>query len=81
MRRAFRADPVAFILAAGFALAVNLVVLGFLIETLADGNGNAALGDNATTVLTTALGGLIGVLGYRLGATHRKGETDERDET
>jgi hypothetical protein len=64
-------DTIAIVLAVGVALAVNLLVVGFLVEAFVD-DSTPVVSDNATTILTTALGGVIGVLAYRLGATHNR---------
>jgi hypothetical protein len=58
-------DTAAVVLAIGIALAVNAVTLGVLWDAIrSEGPG---LSSNATQVLTTAFGGIIGVLGSYLG--------------
>lgn len=63
------------ILAIGLATAVNIITLASLWDALnSDGPG---LSENATQVLTTAFGGIIGVLGatlgYKQGTNHAGG--------
>lgn len=56
---------VAVILAVGIATAVNLVTAGVLYDAIfSQGPG---LSDNAVQLLTTAFGGIIGVLGAYIG--------------
>jgi hypothetical protein len=56
---------VALVLAVGISLAVILVTAGVLYDAIfSEGPG---LSDNATQLLTTAFGGIIGVLGSYLG--------------
>jgi hypothetical protein len=58
-------DWVAVILAVGLATAVNAITFAVLYDAIfSKGPG---LSDNATQVLTAALGGVIGVLGSYLG--------------
>ena len=68
----FGRDAVAIILAIGLATAVNLITLASLWVAVADKTTTGGLSENATQVLTTAFGGIIGVLGavfgYRAGA-------------
>lgn len=58
-------DWTAFILAIGLATAVNIVTLAALWDAIrSEGPG---LSENATQILTTAFGGIVGVLGSYLG--------------
>jgi hypothetical protein len=58
-------DWVALTLAVGIATAVNLITAGVLYDAIfSKGPG---LSDNATQILTTAFGGIIGVLGSYVG--------------
>jgi hypothetical protein len=58
-------ERVALVLATGLALAIVIVTVGVLYDAIfSKGPG---LSDNATQVLTTAFGGIIGVLGSYIG--------------
>ena len=58
-------DWVAVILALGLSTAVNVVTAGVLYDAIfSKGPG---LSENATQILTTAFGGIIGVVGAYLG--------------
>lgn len=58
-------DWVAILLAVGLATAVNLVTAGVLYDAIfSKGPG---LSDNATQLLTTAFGGITGILGAYVG--------------
>jgi len=57
---------VAITLAVGLATAVVLLTAGVLYDAIA--SKGPGLSDNATQILTTAFGGIIGVLGTYLGA-------------
>jgi hypothetical protein len=58
-------DWVAILLAVGIATAINVVTAGVLYDAIfSQGPG---LSDNATQLLTTAFGGIIGVLGSYVG--------------
>ena len=70
-------DWVAIILAIGLAVAINTIVLAVLYDAIAsEGPG---LSENATQVMTTAFGGIIGVLGAYLG--FRAGREASEDAT
>jgi hypothetical protein len=56
---------VGIILAIGLALAVLCVTVGVLYDAIV--SAGPGLSDNATQVLTTAFGGIIGVLGSYIG--------------
>ena len=59
------ADWVAIMLAVGISTAVNVVTAAVLYDAIfSQGPG---LSDNATQLLTTAFGGIIGVLGAYVG--------------
>lgn len=58
-------DWVAVILAAGLAIAVNTITVAVLWDAIA--SAGPGLSENATQVLVTAFGGIIGVLGAYLG--------------
>jgi hypothetical protein len=58
-------DRVVLVLAVGLVLAIGLVTAGVLYDAIfSEGPG---LSDNATQLLTTAFGGMIGVLGSYVG--------------
>jgi len=58
-------DLAALILAIGLATAVNLITFAVLYDALfSQGPG---LSENATQILTTAFGGMIGVIGSYVG--------------
>jgi len=69
-----QAGWVAVILAVGIATAVNLITIAVLYDAIfSQGPG---LSENATQVLTTAFGGIIGVLGAYVGYKARDAHTD-----
>jgi hypothetical protein len=58
-------DWTAIILAIGLCTAINAITVAVLLEAmLSEGPG---LSENATQILTTAFGGIIGVLGSYVG--------------
>lgn len=61
-------DAVAVILAIGLATAVNLITIAVLYAAIS-GNSDVAGGisENGTQILTTAFGGIVGVLGGYVG--------------
>lgn len=71
----FGRDATAVILAVGIALAINLITFAVVYDAVVN-PGEAGLSENATQVLTTAFGGIIGVLGgfvgYQRGLDARK---------
>jgi len=71
-------DVVAVVLAIGIATAINAVTLGVLYDAIR--SAGPGLSENATQVLTTAFGGIIGVLGaylgFKAGLAHN-GDLDE----
>ncbi len=72
-------DRVAITLAVGLACAINLVTLAVLYDAVL--NDDAGLSENATQLLTTAFGGIIGVLGsyvgYKVASQQRSDDVDE----
>lgn len=73
---------VAVILAVGLAIAVNAITLASVYLAVVDkSNVPGGLSENATQVLTTAFGGIIGVLGsymgFRAGQERGKGNGSE----
>ncbi len=60
-----RRDLVAIILAVGLCLAVNSVTFAVLYDAIF--SAGPGLSDNATQLLTTAFGGIVGILGAYLG--------------
>jgi hypothetical protein len=57
---------VAIIMAIGLSTAVNAITVAVLIDALYSQQA-AGLSENATQILTTAFGGMIGVLGSYIG--------------
>lgn len=64
-RRAEGRDTVAAILAVGLATGVNLITFAALYDALR--SDTPGLSENATQVMTTAFGGIVGVLGGYIG--------------
>jgi hypothetical protein len=62
----FTRDLSTLVVAIGLVAAVNLIALGVLIEAVRN-TSVVGLSENATQVLTGALGGMIGILGSQLG--------------
>jgi hypothetical protein len=74
-------DWIVLTLAAGLVLAINLLTAGVLYDAIfSEGPG---LSDNATQVLTTVFGGIIGVLGsyigFKAGQAHNGGSNDRTE--
>lgn len=65
-------DWVAIILALGLATAINCITFAVLWDALR--SDTPGLSENATQILTTAFGGILGVvgsyIGYRAGTSH-----------
>jgi hypothetical protein len=75
-------ETVAILLAVGIATAVNLITFATLYDAIF--SAGPGLSDNATQILTTAFGGIIGVLGsyigFKVGAEHKGPEAPDEDE-
>ena len=73
-----RRDVVAAILAGGLVVAVDLITFAVLWDAIA--SQGPGLSDNATQILTTAFGGILGVLGaylgFRAGRDSRGGDSE-----
>ena len=68
----------AIILAIGLVTAINAITVAVLIDAVtADAGG---LSENATQILTTAFGGIIGVLGSAMGYRQANQNRDRQDE-
>jgi len=66
-------DLVAIILACGLVLIAFLIGVSLMINVAEGHNPTPTLGENTTQVLTTVLGGLIGILGGYIGyALHER---------
>jgi uncharacterized membrane protein len=72
------ADFVAVILALGVCMVVVLFVLAAVIDSF---NKNTALSDNATQILTGAIGGMVGVLGGYVGRYAQERSYRKQEET
>jgi len=71
-------DAVALVLTIGIATAVNLITFAVLYDAIfSKGPG---LSDNATQILTTAFGGIIGVLGSYVGFRAGQESSNRPDE-
>ena len=57
-------DWVAIVVAVGLSTSVNVITLAAVWNAVENGQG---LSENATQVLTTAMGGMVGLLGGYLG--------------
>jgi hypothetical protein len=69
-------DWVAIILAIGTTTAVNLVIIAVLVDAFYPAEGSG-LSENATQIITGAVGGMIGVLGSYLGFRAGEGRRDD----
>lgn len=58
-------DTIAVILAVGLATGVNLITFAALYDALR--SDTPGLSENATQIMTTAFGGIVGVLGGYIG--------------
>ena len=65
LRRAEGRDWVAIILAIGLATGVNLITAAVMYDAVR--SDTPGLSENATQILTTAFGGIVGVLGGYIG--------------
>jgi hypothetical protein len=69
-------DWVAIILSIGLATAINVITAAALWDAI---QNDAGLSENATQILTTAFGGIVGVLGgfigFKAGESQRNGAT------
>jgi len=74
--RAQWAGIVAAILAIGIATAVNAITFAVLYDAI-EHPEQAGLSDNATQIMTTAFGGIIGVLGSYVGYRAGKDRNDD----
>jgi hypothetical protein len=58
-------DWTALVLAIGLVTAINAVTIGVLYDAII--SSESGLSENATQILTTAFGGIVGVVGAYLG--------------
>jgi hypothetical protein len=71
----------AVVLAVALGVAINAITIGVLYDAIAN-PGQAGLSENATQILTTAFGGIIGVLGGFIGyQAGRRDDEESPDET
>jgi len=70
---------VALTLAIGISTAVNLLTIAVLWDALTNPEASG-LSENATQVLTTAFGGMIGVLGAYLGFKAGRAQQQEEED-
>jgi len=70
---------IALVVAIGLCTAVNLLTLGVLYDAIrSQGPG---LSENATQILTTAFGGMIGILGTAVGYRAGKDASQQKETT
>jgi hypothetical protein len=62
-------DHVALVLAVALALAVVLILVTAIVNVVDRQAPTPTLGENTTQVLTSAVGGIVGVLGAYVGYT------------
>jgi predicted small secreted protein len=67
----------AIILAVGLGCAINCITVAVLIDAITSDRGG--LSENATQILTTAFGGIIGVLGSYIGYRSASASRDQAD--
>ena len=81
-RRRLGVDLVALVLAIGLAGVVILILVATMVQILNNSFPEVALSENATQVLTSAVGGLSGILGGYIGYSmrDRDRDRDKRDE-
>jgi len=68
-------DVVAVVLAAALGVAVVLILITAIVNVIDHQAPTPTLGENTTQVLTSAVGGIVGVLGAYVGYSFR-----DRDE-
>lgn len=77
-------DWVALVLAIGLAVAINMITAAMFVAAL-HATEPTGMSENATQVLTTAFGGIVGVLGsyvgYRIGARERGRDARDNSES
>ena len=80
-RRWLGVDLVAVILAVGLASVVILILIATIVQILNNNRPEVTLSENATQILTSAVGGLAGILGGYVGYSMRgRRDTDGHDE-
>jgi hypothetical protein len=70
-RRWLGVDLVAVILAIGFASVILLIMIATIVQILHNERPEVSLSENATQILTSAVGGLSGLLGGYIGYSLR----------
>lgn len=80
-RKGLGVDLVAFVLALALAFTLILVTVTALVNVVQSPKSLFSLGENTTQVLTTVLGGIIGLLGSYMGyRLHGAENAVEREE-
>jgi hypothetical protein len=64
-------DRVALVLAGGLALAVNLILIGSMIQITRGSFPQVQLSENATQILIAGTGGMVGLLGAYIGVNRK----------
>lgn len=81
-RRWLGVDLVAVILAVGLAAVVILILVATIVQILHNARPEVSLSENATQILTSAVGGLSGILGGYIGYSLRaRRDTEDNDKT
>jgi hypothetical protein len=72
-------DLIAFVLAVGLASTIILILVATMVQIVHNQRPEVTLSENATQVLTSAVGGLSGILGGYVGYSlrDRKGKDGE----
>ena len=74
MRKGLGVDLVAFVLSLALSITLVLVIVTALANVIQQPKSVFSLGENTTQVLTTVLGGIIGLLGSYMGYRLHGGE-------
>jgi hypothetical protein len=72
-------DIVAVVLATAFAGVVVLILIATIVQILHNERPEVSLSENATQILTSAVGGLSGILGGYIGYSLKDRNKDEPD--
>jgi hypothetical protein len=80
VKRRFSVDLIAFVLAIGLASSIILILVATIVQILNHSRPEVTLSENATQVLTSAVGGLSGILGGYVGYSMRDRKNKDRED-
>jgi hypothetical protein len=77
LKRRLGVDLIALVLAVSLGIAIVMIMVSAIINVVDHQAPTPTLGENTTQVLTSAMGGVVGILGAYVGYAFRRRHDEE----